>query len=128
VASARQVSVIAHLPYNVFIGSRLLLSTTPGARTSDRVARKIGVPRGQVTEGNGFNCTHRPSAHRSRCVTRKVGAFEVRRYPVCGGRPAPVHLKLLVGTLAKLRVPDPSDEVRAAGGGAIQAAVYSASG
>jgi hypothetical protein len=128
VASARQVSVIAHLPYNVFIGSRLLLSTTPGARTSDRVARKIGVPRGQVTEGNGFNCTHGPSAYRSPCVTRKVGAFEVRRHPVRGGRPAPVYLNLVVGTLAKLHVPDPSDEVRVAGGGAIQAAVYSASG
>jgi hypothetical protein len=127
-ASARQLSVISHLPYNVFIGSRMLLSTTPGARRSDRVARKIGAPLGEVTEGNGFNCTHGPSAYRNPCVTRKTGIFEVRRHPVHNGRPVPVYLNLVVGTLAKLHVPHPSDEVRAVAGGGIQASVYSASG
>jgi hypothetical protein len=127
-SSARQVSEIGHLPYNVFIGSRLMLSTTPGARTADRVARKIGAPGGQVTEGNGFNCTHGPSAYRNPCVTRKVGMFEVRRVPVRDGRPSPIYLNLVVGTLAKLHVPTSSDEVRLAGGGSLQASVYSATG
>ena len=127
VASARQGSAIGHLPYNVFIGSRMMLSTTPEARTSDRIARRIGAPRGQVTEGNGFNCTHGPSAYRNPCLTRKVGMFQVRRQPLRDGHPVPIYLNLVVGTLAKLHVPRPSDEVRPIGGGVIQAVVYSAS-
>jgi hypothetical protein len=128
IASARHLSAIGHLPYNVFIGSRLMLSSRPAARTADRVARKVGAPGGQVTEGNGFNCTHGPSAYRNPCLTRKVGMFQVRRVPLRDGRPVPVYLNLVVGTLAKLHIPRPSDAVRLAGSGSIQASVYSAAG
>jgi hypothetical protein len=127
-ASARHLSAIGHLPYNVFIGTRLTLSTKPGARIADRVARKIGARGGQVTEGNGFNCTHGQSAYRNPCLTRKVGMFQVRRAPLRDGRPVPVYLNLVVGTLAKLHVPRPADAVRLAGGGSLQALVYSATG
>jgi hypothetical protein len=128
VASARQSSGIGHLPYNVFISSRLMLSTAPGARRADRIARRIGAPGGQVTEGNGFNCTHGRSAYRSPCLTRKVGMFEVRRSPRRDGRPVPIYLNLVLGTLAKRHVPSPADQVRPLSGGWLQASAYSATG
>jgi hypothetical protein len=128
VASARQSSGIDHLPYNVFISSRLTLSTTPGARTADRIARRIGAPGGQVSEGNGFNCTQGPSAYRTPCLTRKVGMFAVGRQPLRRGRPVPIYLNLVLGSLAKLDVPRRGDEVRPVAGGSLQASVYSVTG
>jgi hypothetical protein len=128
VAWTRQSSAIGHLPYNVFIGSRLTLSTRPAARTADRIARRIGAPGGRVTEGNGFNCTHGPSAYRTPCLTRKVGMFQVRRRPSHRGQPTRLYINLVLGTLAKLHVPGPGDAVRPVVGGSLQAAVYSTAG
>jgi hypothetical protein len=58
-ASARQLTSIAGLPYIVFIGSRLILTTDPDARTSRGIARRLPAP----SEHNGFDCTHGPSAY-----------------------------------------------------------------
>jgi hypothetical protein len=122
-ASARQRSSIAGLPYNVFIGSRLILATDPDARTSRGVARRLPAP----GEHNGFNCTHGPSAYRNPCLTRKVGLFEVRRAPVNGaGEPVDLYLTLVLGALAKLHPSAPGDRARALPSGELKARVYSA--
>jgi hypothetical protein len=122
-ASARQRTSIAGLPYNVFIGSRLILATAPDARTSRGLARRLPAP----GEQNGFNCTHGPSAYRDPCLTRKVGLFEVRRPPAGGdGEPTDLYLNLVLGALAKLHASAPGDRAQALPAGALKARAYSA--
>jgi hypothetical protein len=113
-ASARMVTSIAGLPYDVFIGSQLIVAPRPGATGSGPLVRRMISLDGEVDEGTGFNCTRVTSP----CETRKVGVFRVRRdAPVHGGRAVPLYLNLVGRNGPKSANDHPGDAVRIRHGG-----------
>jgi hypothetical protein len=62
--------------YNAFIGSDLILADSPSSTSPTSAARTSGL-RGELAEGNGFNCTQRPSGFRRPCFVEKAGAIKV---------------------------------------------------
>ena len=70
--SAEQRIGISSVPYNVFIGTRMIVATSPTeTRTNGFVANVISSG-GEVTEQNGFNCTQGGSAHQDPCNAPKA--------------------------------------------------------
>ena len=122
-ARARHVASIAGLPYNVFVGSRLVLARRPRAARPSPLVRRSAALNGHITEHNGFNCTHGRSAYESPCVTRKVGQLRVVRRPVNDrGRRVPLFLNLVVGVAEKQpERPTAGDRVRIRHGGHVAA-------
>lgn len=105
---ARLTTDISSLPYNVLVKSRLIITGRRPATSVTRRAKRITSLDGEITEGNGFNCTH---ATRS-CRTLKVGvswllANAVKR----SGRHVPLFVNLVVGTMAKRASAAPGDAV-----------------
>jgi hypothetical protein len=97
---------IGHLDSNVHLGSRLILAPSATATTPGAVGRAFGNPHGEISEGNGFNCTQGPSAFETPCATRKVGVQRIRRDAVDPeGQPVPLYVNLVVGATATLREP-----------------------
>jgi hypothetical protein len=114
--SANMDTDISALPYRVLIQSRLILTTSPTATTESAAA----IQGGEVTEANGFNCTHFDKATSlspwdNPCQTQKVG---VSRMLADAG--TPLYLNLVVGTEAILGGCDctvgPDDKVQVTGG------------
>jgi hypothetical protein len=86
---------IGHHPYNVFLTSHIAISSTP-----DDDVRKAGVYgttdlHGQVTKGNGFNCTQGPSAHPHPCEISKVGVITFVKDPE-----RTLYVNLVAGAMA----------------------------
>jgi hypothetical protein len=97
---------IGHLDSNVHLLSRLILAPNSTATTPGAVGRSFGNPHGEISEGNGFNCTQGPSAFQTPCLTRKVGLQRIRRDAVdTAGQPVPLFVNLVVGAGATLRKP-----------------------
>lgn len=126
VTRARQLMGISGLPYNVFVGTRLILAARPNDTRPRGIARRAGVLGGEVTELNGFNCTHGPSAYRDPCLTKKTGATLIRRSPQRGGEPAPLFLNLVSAGLEKLANAGDRDSMRVLDGGYLRAVRYRA--
>jgi hypothetical protein len=125
VAEARQRMKIHHLPYPVFVGTQMVVGRSKQDVSPGKLARQIVVQAGQVTEGNGFNCTRGNSAYESPCITRKIGLVRVQRDAVDGrGRPVTLYLNLVANAAPKRARPGPSADARALSGGYLQATRY----
>jgi hypothetical protein len=74
------VAALGRLPYNALISSHMVVAPSRIATHPRDAARVISL-RGKLSEVNGYNCTHGPSAHRTPCVTRKAGVATVKRDP-----------------------------------------------
>lgn len=119
-ARARQVIGIGALPYNTWTAAELILATSPTAIHPGPLARRSARLEGRLTEVNGFNCTHGPSAYESPCVTRKVGQLTMRRRPIGRrGQPKPLYLNLLVRLAPKLADRRAGDRGRVKQGGGL---------
>jgi hypothetical protein len=62
--------------YNAFIASDLILADGPSSTTPTKAVRTTGL-RGELAEGNGFNCTQRSSGFRRPCFVEKAGAVKI---------------------------------------------------
>jgi hypothetical protein len=93
VVDGKAVTRIGMHPYNVFQRTGLVLSESRGSASREGWPERVGdVVNGQVSEGNGFNCTQGPSAHADPCNARKVGVLEITR-----DSPKPLYLNLVAG-------------------------------
>jgi hypothetical protein len=98
----RQRTRIERFPY--FIGTKILISTRPRARSPTPLTRRIVSRGGLATERSGFNCTIGPSHFRSPCLTRKAGLALIRRTPMRpGGRPRPLFVNVLSRGFPKVK-------------------------
>jgi hypothetical protein len=116
--SARHLVTISSLPYSSFIGTHVIL-----ARGRHGVAAS---PAYEVTETNGFNCTHGPSAYRDPCRTKKSGALRVRHTVVRDGHRAPAYVNVVVAGKAKRASPQPGDRLRVLARGSLAVRRYRA--
>jgi hypothetical protein len=121
------------LPYNSLVRSRLILASGPTKTTISGLAQDVTSLSGQVTETNGFNCTH--LQHTSLppegtglpwdnpCLTQKVGVTTMT------GNASKLYLNLVVGTKANRSAPNPGDRVSVAPGpdGGLHVVRYPAS-
>ncbi len=92
--------------FNVFIGTDLIFADSPTAIEPTHVARTAGL-RGELAEGNGFNCTQRPSGYRSPCFVEKAGAIRVRN-----DVSAPLYINLVSRAKPKLKIARKRDKVK----------------
>jgi len=97
---------VSQLPYNVLVNSRLILTSGPMTNTVSPLAKRVSTLEGELTEANGFNCTHPASP----CLTTKAGVGRLT------GHANRLFVNLVVATKALRVNPDPSDTLRIAGG------------
>jgi hypothetical protein len=99
--NATFISAINALPFNTFVTSRVILTTTPFKTHPHQRAKTAIRYRGQATESNGFDCTLGPSGYANPCITQKSGAIRFRRDVVQRRTGKPVTLWLTVLAAAK---------------------------
>jgi len=111
--SARQTLDISSTGYNVYIGTRLIVATTPTeTRTNGFVADVISNG-GEVSEQNGFNCTRGQSVYENPCTSEKAATASVRRkMPMRRGEPKPVFVNIVVAGAPKLVEAEPGDRMK----------------
>ena len=98
--------------YPAFIGTDMILARGPRAVSSAGLPRQVATGNGDLTEQNGFNCTHGPSAYRSPCRTRKAGAVRIARNVQRDGRPVPLWVNVVAAGAPKGAVPRSGDRMR----------------
>jgi len=126
-ARATPLLTISSVPYNAFIGTRLILARSKREVASSGLARRAGALDGEIAELNGFNCTHGHSAYRDPCRARKVGALRIRKNVVDRhGNPVPIYVNLVVGGKAKRTAAGSGDRLRALSGGLLRVRRYRA--
>lgn len=82
-------------PYNVFLNSHIALSTTPVDDVRKDDVYGTTDLHGQVTKGNGFNCTQGRSAHPNPCQVRKAGVITFVKEPE-----QTLYANLVIGAMA----------------------------
>jgi hypothetical protein len=109
----RQRMGIDHLPYGVYVGTRMILATSPTETRTNGFVANVMSNGGEITEMNGFNCTQGASEYRHPCPTHKAAtAYVKRKMPVRNGEPKPVFVNIVVAGLAKLAKAGPNDRMR----------------
>jgi hypothetical protein len=109
--SAKHLMTISSLPYSSFIGTHVILA---GSRHG--IAAHA---RDEVTETNGFNCTHGPSAYRNPCLTQKAGAIRIRHTIARHGHPVPIYVNVVATGKAKRTTPGAGDRMHVLSGGKL---------
>jgi hypothetical protein len=125
-ASAKHLVTIASLPYPSYIGTDLILTHSPRSVSPTGVSKGRVSTEGHLTEANGFNCTHGPSAYSSPCRTRKAGAVRILRTIQRNGHPIPLYLNVVCAGKAKLTQPRPGDRMHVLSDGALVVRRYRA--
>ena len=111
-ASAAHLITIASLRYATFIGTHVVLARGPHAVSSAGLPRRVASGGGDLTEQNGFNCTHGPSAYQDPCLTRKAGAIRIKRNVQRHGHPAPLWINVVTAGLPKGTTANQGDRMR----------------
>ena len=107
-------SASASVPYNVYIGTRVIIATSPTeTRTNGFVADVISSG-GEITEQNGFNCTQGASEYKDPCNSPKAAtAYVKRKMPEKNGEPKPVFVNIVMAGLPKLTTSSrPNDRMK----------------
>ncbi len=125
-ASARHLVTIASLPYPAFVGTELILTRGRRSVSPTGVAKGAVSSSGQLTEANGFNCTHGPSAYSSPCRTTKAGAVRIRHAVVRNGHSIPLYLNVVCAGAPKRAQPHPNDAMHVLSDGALVVRRYRA--
>ena len=111
--NAKTRSDISQLPYRVLVKSTLVLTTGPKATRASPLARRVATTKGEIAEGNGFNCTQADTP----CLTTKVGVGRLLQGARnVSGSLVPLYVNLVVGTKALKADPQPGDAVKVVGG------------
>jgi hypothetical protein len=98
---------VSKLPYNVLVQSKLILTSGRMNAVVSPQAKTLEALRGELAEGNGFNCTHADTP----CFTQKVGVGRL-----IANAPAPLFANLVVATKALRATPKPSDRINVVSG------------
>ena len=117
---ALAITSIGHLPYGTFIGSQLILARRPEAVRPTPFTREVSSHQGEVSEGNGFNCTQLTTP----CRSPRVGTLVMRRTPRRGGEVVPLYVNFVLRNAPKRADDQPGDRVRIRAGGGIAANRY----
>jgi len=105
-AWSRMRTDISRLPYNVLVQSKLILTSRPDAAKVTHLAKQVVALDGELTEANGFNCTHATTP----CQTLKAGVGSLIADPRDrSGALVPLYANLVVGTMAKRATASPGD-------------------
>ena len=97
---------ISELPYNVLVQSKLILTSRPDATKVTHSAKQAVALDGELTEANGFNCTHATTP----CQTLKAGVGSmIADARDRSGASTPLYVNLVVGTMAKRAAADPGE-------------------
>lgn len=108
--SAKARIDISAVPYNVVLSSQLIVTDKRGDVVRGIAARQVSQ-RGELDEGNGFNCTK----NKNRCTIHKVGVLRVERpLRATGGG---FFLTLVTRAGPKRTQAGPNDRVRVVSGG-----------
>jgi len=105
---------ISSVPYNVYIGTRVIIATSPTeTRTKGFVADVISSG-GEITEQNGFNCTQGASEYKNPCNSPKAAtAYVKRKMPQKNGQSKPVFVNIVMAGLPKLTTSSqPNDRMK----------------
>jgi hypothetical protein len=103
---------ISSVPYNVYIGTRVIVATSPTETRTDGFVSSVISNGGEVTEQNGYNCTQGGSAYKNPCNSPKAAtAYVKRRMPQKNGEPKPVFVNIVMAGLAKLDTAHPNDRM-----------------
>jgi hypothetical protein len=70
---AGMITGVRRLRHNAKINSRIVLADNPGDRDPGAISADVASEEGEITEGNGFNCTQRTTP----CTTIKAGVLEI---------------------------------------------------
>lgn len=117
----RAIVDVSHLPYPARVTSQMVLADRPDQTHPGRVARHVARGGPEITESNGFNCTH----PRSPCVVHKVGIVRIARDVRDGsGDPIPLYANFTMLNTPKHVPGSPSDRVRLRDHGALQVVRY----
>ena len=115
---------ISSVPYNVFIGTRVIVTTSPNSTKTDGFVSNVISSGGEVTELNGFNCTQGGSTYQNPCNSPKAATAVVKRkMPQDGGEPKPVFVNIVMAGLPKLATAQANDKMTV-GDGAIRVERY----
>jgi hypothetical protein len=108
---------VSHLPYDVHVSMRLLLTTERRLpRTSPRVEEEASE-KGDITEQAGSNCTQR----QAQCEYPGVGILAMRRDAVnVSGGTAPRYVNLVMSAEPKFVNPRTGDRVRVLRGSSLR--------
>ncbi len=97
---------ISQLPYNVLVRSKLIVTGRPDATRVTHLAKQEVDLNGELTEANGFNCT----AATTPCTTSKAGVGSmVADARDRAGKPGPLYVNVVTGTMAKRASASPGD-------------------
>jgi hypothetical protein len=118
-ASAQHLVTISSVPYPSFVSTDVILTHGPHAVSPTGIATGSVSAHGTLTEANGFNCTHGPSAYRSPCRTRKAGAARITRTIAGRGHSIPLFLNVVCAAAPKLTRARPDDRIRVLPKGAL---------
>lgn len=122
--SAEQRIGISSVPYNVYIGTRVIISTSPTETRTDGFVSKVISSGGEITEQNGFNCTQGGSTYKGPCNSPKAAtAYVKRKMPQKNGEPKPVFVNIVMAGLPKLASAHPNDRM-SVGSGVIKTERY----
>jgi hypothetical protein len=125
-ASARHLVTISSVPYPSFVSTDVILTHGPHAVSPTGVATSAVSARGSLTEANGFNCTHGPSAYRSPCRTKKAGGARITHTIARRGHSIPLFLNVVCAAAPKLTRARPEDRMRVLPKGALVVRRYRA--
>ena len=91
------LATVDQLPFNTFIGTRVIVAETPTSTDPVGVARSSVQLRGHASESNGFNCTQGPSGYSSPCIVSKAGAIRITRDVIdpATGAPGALYVNLV---------------------------------
>jgi len=114
---------ISQLPYNVVLSSQLIVTDRRGDVVRGRGATFVSS-RGELDEGNGFNCTQ----SKRRCRIRKVGVLRVERTPRTeSGKNMPLFVSL-VSRAGPKRMPASEGDRVLARSGALRVTLFRGGG
>ena len=115
---------ISSVPYNVYIGTRMIIATSPKETRTNGFVAKVFSSGGEISEQNGFNCTQGRSEYRDPCNSPKAAtAYVKRKMPQRNGEPKPVFVNIVMAGLPKLATAQPNDKMKV-GDGAIRTERY----
>jgi hypothetical protein len=106
--------------FNAYIGSDLILADTPSSTQPTSIAHTAGL-RGELAEGNGLNCTQRPSGFRTPCFVEKAGAIRITEDMPAG---TSLYLNLVSRAKPLLKIARKKDKVKLRPEGGLSAIRY----
>jgi hypothetical protein len=122
-ASAVFTVSVGTVPYNVLNRTRVILAPDPTATKPGKDVKELTEPKGEISEANGFNCTHRNPL----CTTIKAGVITMRRDAEDeAGDPIPLYANVVFDTAKPGSVAPAGDVVQIFPGGGLSVTTYPA--